>query len=226
VLTGHYAKIGCEPAGFVLPAATTRQDQSYFLYPLTHRELAKLTFPRRAQKTKCAKSPPARLLHGQADSQDACFQSKANASAKPPGCVDTRRSRAGSSSRQAGRATPGFTLHHRAAQGPQRRARGSGVCEVDRPVERVIELETDPAALLARSFRVSACLVQPALRRRAMNGSADPLPAAARSPSDRTVGEGLRVVPAEPQRAVTSGRRRSTTAVRSCSAGSGSAPVY
>src|SRR6202795_2941956 len=47
VATGHYARISCGPDGrfHLLRAADSTKDQSYFLFPLGQRELARTLFP-------------------------------------------------------------------------------------------------------------------------------------------------------------------------------------
>jgi len=214
VLTGHYAKIDREAAGFVLRRGDdAAKDQSYFLYRLTQRELAKLSFPVGALEKSEVRRIAAELglvTSDKPDSQDACFQVEGE-------CFgETLRRLCGYE------AKPGWFVYRgrRVGRHPGVHAYTIGqrkglnvalgvpayVMSID-PESGVIELETDPAALLARSFLVSHISwqlgvppqgdemeVQIRYRSRAVPCRIEP------------AGEGLRVIPAEPLRAVTAGQ--------------------
>ena len=214
VLTGHYAKIGREAAGFVLRRGDdAAKDQSYFLYRLTQRELAKLSFPVGALEKSEVRKIAAGLglvTSNKPDSQDACFQVEGE-------CFgETLRRLCGYE------AKPGWFVYRGRRVGPHTgvhaytigQRKGLNVAlgvpayvkSID-PESGVIELETDPAALLARSFLVSNVSwqlgippegdemeVQIRYRSRAVPCRIEP------------AGGGLRVIPAEPLRAVTSGQ--------------------
>lgn len=214
VLTGHYAKIDRETAGFVLRRGDdAAKDQSYFLYRLTQRELAKLSFPVGGLEKSEVRKIAAELglaTSNKPDSQDACFQVEGECFGETlrrlcgygakPGWFVYRGRRVG---RHLG--VHAYTIGQRKGLNV---ALGvpAYVMSID-PESGVIELETDPAALLARSFRVSNVSwqlgvppqgdemeVQIRYRSRAVPCRTEPAE------------EGIRVIPAEPLRAVTPGQ--------------------
>ncbi len=75
--TGHYARIGEEEDGsfYLLRGRDREKDQSYFLYRLTQRELARLIFPVGAylKEEVFALAKEAGLLVKPKESQDLCF---------------------------------------------------------------------------------------------------------------------------------------------------------
>ncbi|MPM82112.1 tRNA-specific 2-thiouridylase MnmA [bioreactor metagenome] len=216
VLTGHYAKISREPAGFVLRRGDDpAKDQSYFLYRLTQRELSKLSFPVGGMEKSEVRKIAAELglaTSQKPDSQDACFQVEGECFGETlrrlcghpaePGWFVYRGRRVG---RHAG--VHAYTVGQRRGLNV---ALGvpAYVMSID-PESGVIELETDPAALLSRSFRVSDVSwqlgippeegdmeVQIRYRSHAVHCRIEPVEGGAE----------LRVVPAEPLRAVTPGQ--------------------
>jgi len=78
VLTGHYAKIARQDNIFAIERGDDpKKDQSYFLYRLTQKELAKISFPVGNLEKTTVRQIAADLglvTSGKPDSQDACFQ--------------------------------------------------------------------------------------------------------------------------------------------------------
>lgn len=78
VLTGHYAKIVETDNAFAIERGDdVKKDQSYFLYRLTQKELAKISFPVGNLEKTLVRQIAADLglvTSGKPDSQDACFQ--------------------------------------------------------------------------------------------------------------------------------------------------------
>ncbi|MBS1369706.1 MAG: tRNA 2-thiouridine(34) synthase MnmA [Lentisphaeria bacterium] len=215
VLTGHYAKLAREPEGFVLRrGGDPKKDQSYFLYRLTQRELSKLSFPVGAMEKSAVREIAARLglaTSRKPDSQDACFQVGGE-------CFgETLRRLCGFPAKPGrfvfrGRTVGRHAGAHRFTIG-QRKGLNVAlgvpayVAAID-PESGDVLLETEPEALLSRSFPVRNAAwqlgappegegleVQIRYRSRAVPCRVE----AARE------GE-LRVIPAEPLRAVTPGQ--------------------
>ncbi len=78
VLTGHYAKIVEKDGIFAIERGNdVKKDQSYFLYRLTQKELAKISFPVGTLEKSVVRQIAAELglvTSDKPDSQDACFQ--------------------------------------------------------------------------------------------------------------------------------------------------------
>ncbi len=216
VLTGHYAKIGREDAGFVLRRGDdAAKDQSYFLYRLTQRELGMLSFPVGSMEKSHVRKIAAELgliTSEKPDSQDACFQVEGECFGETlrrlcdypskPGWFVYRGKRVG---RHMG--VHAYTIGQRRGLNV---ALGvpAYVMSID-PATGVIELETDSAALLSPAFTVSGVSwqlgvppegdtmeVQIRYRSRAVPCRMEPMDV-----------DGLvRVIPDEPLRAVTPGQ--------------------
>ncbi|MFA5165099.1 MAG: tRNA 2-thiouridine(34) synthase MnmA [Candidatus Omnitrophota bacterium] len=78
--TGHYARIGRDAASarfYIRQAADKSKDQSYFLFDLGQRQLARLSFPlgelEKSEVKRIAKSAGLKAVQDKPESQDICF---------------------------------------------------------------------------------------------------------------------------------------------------------
>ncbi|UKI31226.1 MAG: hypothetical protein L6W00_25975 [Lentisphaeria bacterium] len=131
IITGHYAKLSRRPDGVceLRRGDDRRKDQSYFLYRLGQRELAMAEFPVGAMEKEAVRAVAARygfVTSDKPDSQDACFQVPGECFSETLRKLCHLPARPGSFplSRQDRRPSlRNPPVHHRPAQGAERRAR-------------------------------------------------------------------------------------------------------
>ena len=133
VATGHYARLEETPRGPVLKKGKDRaKDQSYFLYPVPHADLSRLTFPLGSYTKETVRREFAATCAGRRRCR------KARISASSPeiitGGLSSSSSPSGEAGRHCGRRPGGISrrgpsLHGRAAQGHQYSMQGSPLCD-------------------------------------------------------------------------------------------------